>query len=54
MFSRFFQGRIKGSNREGGGVERRKAGGNKDKLAKDVSGETEGGGIGVVKADSKY
>ena len=47
-------GRVKGANREGGGVERSKAGDSKDKLAKDVSGETEGGGIGVVKGESKY
>jgi hypothetical protein len=46
-------GRAKGTNSEGGGVERSKAGDNKDKLAKDVSGEIEGG-IGVVKGESKF
>ena len=46
-------GRVKGANSEGGGVERSKAGDNRDKLAKDVSGEIEGGSIGVVKGDSK-
>ena len=46
-------GRAKGTNSEGGGVERSKAGDNKDKLAKDVNGEIEGG-IGVVKGGSKY
>ena len=37
---------------EGGGVERSRAGDNKDKLAKDVSGEIEGG-IRVVCGGSK-
>lgn len=46
-------GRAKGTNSEGGGVERSKAGDNKDKLAKDVSGEIDGG-IEVVKGDSEY
>ena len=32
-------GRVKGTNSEGGGVERSKAGDNKDKLAKEVSGK---------------
>ena len=44
-------GRAKGTNSEGGGVERSKAGDNKDKLAKDVNGEIDGG-IGVAKEDS--
>ena len=47
------RGRAKGTNSEGGGVERSKAGDNKDKLVKDVSGEIEGA-IGVVKEDSEY
>lgn len=46
-------GRAKVTNSEGGGVERSKAGDNKDKLAKDVSGEIDGG-IEVVKGDSEY
>lgn len=37
----------------GGSVESSKAGDSKDKLAKDVSDEIEGG-IGVVKEDLKY
>ena len=41
------------TNSDGGGVEQSKAGDNKEKLAKDVSGEIEGG-IGVVKGASKY
>jgi hypothetical protein len=45
--------RAKEANSEGGGVERSKAGDNKDELANDVSGEIEGG-IGVMKEDSKY
>jgi len=45
------RGLAKGTSSEGG-VEGSRAGGNKDKLGKDVSGETDGG-IGVVKEDLK-
>lgn len=40
------------TNSKGGGVERSRAGDSKDKLAKDVSGDMEGG-IRLVSGDSK-
>jgi hypothetical protein len=53
VFPGFRGGRAKGANREGGGVERSRAGDNKDKLAKDVRGEIEGG-IRAVSGESKF